>query len=40
MPRKKPNNTSKRVNQIAPSGIRRFFDLVASMEGVISLGVG
>jgi len=40
MPRKKPDITSKRVNQIAPSGIRRFFDLVASMEGVISLGVG
>ena len=31
---------SKRVNQISPSGIRRFFDLLASMEGVISLGVG
>ena len=40
MPRKKPNITSHRVNQIAPSGIRRFFDLVASIEGVISLGVG
>jgi len=40
MPRKKPDITSKRVNQIAPSGIRRFFDLVAAMEGVISLGVG
>jgi len=32
--------TSQRVNQISPSGIRRFFDLLASMEGVISLGVG
>ena len=31
---------SQRVNQIAPSGIRRFFDLLASTEGVISLGVG
>jgi aminotransferase len=31
---------SQRVNQIAPSGIRRFFDLLASVEGVISLGVG
>ncbi len=31
---------SQRVNQISPSGIRRFFDLLASMEGVISLGVG
>ena len=34
------NLTSQRVNQISPSGIRRFFDLIASMEGVISLGVG
>jgi len=34
------NLTSQRVNQLAPSGIRRFFDLLASMEGVISLGVG
>jgi len=32
--------TSKRVTQIAPSGIRKFFDLLASIEGVISLGVG
>jgi aminotransferase len=32
--------SSQRVNQIAPSGIRKFFDLLASMEGVISLGVG
>ncbi len=32
--------TSQRVNQISPSGIRKFFDLIASMEGVISLGVG
>jgi len=32
--------TSQKVNQIPPSGIRRFFDLLASMEGVISLGVG
>ncbi len=31
---------AKRVRQIAPSGIRKFFDLLASMEGVISLGVG
>ncbi len=34
------NLTSQKVNQIPPSGIRRFFDLLASMEGVISLGVG
>ncbi|MBI2836200.1 MAG: aminotransferase class I/II-fold pyridoxal phosphate-dependent enzyme [Chloroflexi bacterium] len=31
---------SQRANQLSPSGIRRFFDLLASMEGVISLGVG
>jgi aminotransferase len=40
MPRKRRCVTSKRVGQITPSGIRRFFDLVASMEEVISLGVG
>jgi aminotransferase len=34
------HNISERANQISPSGIRRFFDLLASMEGVISLGVG
>ena len=28
------------VNDVKPSGIRRFFDIAASMEGVISLGVG
>jgi len=31
---------SKRTNQLSPSGIRKFFDLLASIEGVISLGVG
>ncbi|MCY8960466.1 aminotransferase [Bacillus atrophaeus] len=31
---------SEYVQQIKPSGIRRFFDLAATMEGVISLGVG
>jgi aminotransferase len=31
---------SQRVSQISPSGIRRFFDLLSSMEDVISLGVG
>lgn len=30
----------QRLNQISPSGIRKFFDLLASIEGVISLGVG
>ena len=28
------------VNDIKPSGIRKFFDIAAGMEGVISLGVG
>ena len=31
---------SQRVDQLVPSGIRKFFDLLASIEGVISLGVG
>lgn len=31
---------SDRVKRVSPSGIRRFFDLLASMDGVISLGVG
>ncbi len=31
---------SQRAKQVSPSGIRKFFDLLASMEGVISLGVG
>lgn len=31
---------SDTVSRLQPSGIRRFFDLAASMEGVISLGVG
>ncbi len=38
--KKKHNLISERVNQLSPSGIRKFFDLLASMEGVISLGVG
>lgn len=32
--------TSERVARIPASGIRRFFDLVSSLEGGISLGVG
>jgi len=32
--------TSQQVERISPSGIRKFFDLLASIEGVISLGVG
>ena len=31
---------NKHVREIPPSGIRRFFDIAASMEDVISLGVG
>ncbi len=31
---------SPSVNAIAPSGIRKFFDIAAKMEDVISLGVG
>lgn len=31
---------SQRANSLSPSGIRKFFDLLASVEGVISLGVG
>ncbi len=31
---------SKRVQEIPTSGLRRFFDLIASTDGIISLGVG
>ncbi|MDM8526710.1 aminotransferase class I/II-fold pyridoxal phosphate-dependent enzyme [Anaerolineales bacterium HSG24] len=31
---------SNRVQQIPPSGIRRFFDIAATMDDVISLGIG
>ena len=31
---------SKKVLDIKPSGIRKFFDLVAEKKDVISLGVG
>ena len=31
---------SNTVESIPPSGIRKFFDLVTQMDGVISLGVG
>lgn len=31
---------SQKVESLAPSGIRKFFDLLSSMENVISLGVG
>ncbi len=31
---------SRRVSQLKPSGIRKFFDIAATMEDVISLGIG
>lgn len=31
---------SNRVQQIPPSGIRRFFDIAATMDDVVSLGIG
>lgn len=34
------NRVSQRVQAVAPSGIRRFFDIAATMDGVISLGIG
>jgi aminotransferase len=38
--RRKRTTISKKVSRLSPSGIRKFFDLLQSMEGVISLGVG
>ena len=34
------NPLSKRIVEIEPSGIRKFFDIVNEMEDAISLGVG
>ena len=31
---------AKRVATLKPSGIRKFFDIVATMDDVISLGIG
>ncbi len=31
---------SDRVNNLKPSGIRKFFDIASTMQGVISLGIG
>ncbi|MDD4844854.1 MAG: aminotransferase class I/II-fold pyridoxal phosphate-dependent enzyme [Anaerotignum sp.] len=31
---------AKRVAELPPSGIRKFFDVVATMSGIVSLGVG
>jgi aminotransferase len=34
------NFISKRIQSVPPSGIRRFFDIAATMKDVISLGIG
>jgi aminotransferase len=34
------NYLSQRVIQLKPSGIRKFFDIAATMKEVISLGIG
>jgi aminotransferase len=34
------NFVSERVRAVPPSGIRRFFDIAATMDNVISLGIG
>jgi aminotransferase len=34
------NLVSERIKDVPPSGIRRFFDIAATMENVISLGIG
>jgi aminotransferase len=40
-PTKTPDNLiSQKVDTLPPSGIRKFFDLLSSMEDVISLGIG
>lgn len=36
----KTSYVSKTIAELKPSGIRRFFDLAANLEGVVSLGVG
>jgi aminotransferase len=36
----KTQRLSKRVAELKPSGIRKFFDIVATMKDVISLGIG
>ena len=38
--KKRHSLISQPVSKISPSGIRKFFDLLASIDGVISLGVG
>jgi aminotransferase len=39
MPRAR-NFVSERIASVPPSGIRRFFDIAATMEDIISLGIG
>lgn len=39
-PKRGRGSISRRVERLSPSGIRRFFDLLSTMEDVISLGVG
>ncbi len=34
------NRISTRIREVPPSGIRKFFDIVATMQDVISLGIG
>ena len=36
----RPTYLSKRVADLRPSGIRKFFDIAATMKDVISLGIG
>ncbi|MGE7763972.1 aminotransferase [Peribacillus sp. NPDC096540] len=36
----KTSYVSRTIAELKPSGIRRFFDLAANLEGVVSLGVG
>ncbi|MGD9891994.1 MAG: pyridoxal phosphate-dependent aminotransferase, partial [Dehalococcoidia bacterium] len=40
MSRKRRSPVSRRLDAIPASGIRRFFDIIATMSDVISLGVG
>jgi aminotransferase len=37
---RRKQHISRRSNALSPSGIRKFFDLLSSIDGVISLGVG
>jgi aminotransferase len=35
-----PGQLSRRVRNVPPSGLRKYFDLIKTMDGVISLGIG